>query len=151
MTKCLSGGDAFSICQEFEGRGLQWRFCQSQRLTIQHHYVPGKHPNSSEDRNFWLWPPAWSLERKVGIAGHPLPHESIVQKGKEAQELYLMYFMLAIAHPVDFISSFLIMAILPKSRQKKKGPWTYYQHKISHLILNHIKLGVNLIVGARID
>ena len=82
---------------------------------------PGKRPNSSEGRIFWLWPPAWSLDRKVGVAGHPLPHGRIVQKGKEAQELYFMYFMLAVAHPVRFVLSFLIMAMLPKSRQIK-GP-----------------------------
>lgn len=82
--------------------------------------LPGKHPNSSEGRIFWLWPLAWSLDRKVGEGGHPLRHERIVQREKEAQGLYFIYFMLAVAHSVDFILSFLTMAMLPTSRQKSQ-------------------------------
>lgn len=44
--------------------------------------LPGKHPKSGEGKIFWLWLPAWSLDRKVGVAGHSLPHGRVIQQGK---------------------------------------------------------------------
>lgn len=92
-------------------------FCQSQRWTIQHHYVAWKFQR--KQWFFWLWSPASALDRKVGAAEHLLSHKRIAEKGKEAQELCFMYFMFA-TYPVDLSLSFLIMAVPPKSRQKKR-------------------------------
>lgn len=38
----------------------------------------------------------------MGVSGHFVPHGRIIQQGKN---LYFMYFMLAVAYPVDFIES----------------------------------------------